>query len=292
MEFSKMKKIQFLDHTPLKIKAIRKSVEKIFKKKISYDEIILHLRKKNEKKEALTCFLEKKLIEAEMPFFNVYPKVVEALIRTSLSIVPETIPRSIIHSLGSICIKLPLDKNNRGFDFFILSVFNSETMKEMESLGCSRILHVENIPSMVVFGQGDNEGFTLAVPLDMRVSDVQSQISDEAIVDIAKPFIRIALGVMMLAADPDYIKPVLLKADEDKTTPIEERIARARNRGVYGFTIGEEIERSPHFRRPHFAIRWTGKGGEIPKLVAVKGSIVGKKELVTVPTGYENDVRK
>jgi hypothetical protein len=34
-------------------------------------------------------------------------------------------------------------------------------------------------------------------------------------------------------------------------------------------------------------VRWTGKGGEIPKLVPVKGAIINKKLMTTVPTGYE-----
>lgn len=150
-------------------------------------------------------------------------------------------------------------------------------------------------PFVVVTGaQDDGSGIALATcPLDSTFEDAAFAVNmlDEQ-KRISHQMCRIALGVMLLAADPDYVKPVILKADEGKTTPIDERVERARNRGVFGFTLGEDIEVSPHFRRPHFAIRWTGKGASVPKLVPVKGAVIGRSIMTTVPTGYEDEISK
>ena len=62
-------------------------------------------------------------------------------------------------------------------------------------------------------------------------------------------------------------------------------IARAKRKGKFGFSIGKKYETMPHFRRPHFALRHTGKGGSIPKIVPAKSSIVHKSVLTRVPTG-------
>jgi hypothetical protein len=40
---------------------------------------------------------------------------------------------------------------------------------------------------------------------------------------------------------------------------------------------------------PHFGLRWTGEGRKIPKIVPIKGSVINKKLVAEVPTGYEDD---
>jgi hypothetical protein len=104
--------------------------------------------------------------------------------------------------------------------------------------------------------------------------------------------VKLAIGVLMLASDHEFVTPIRLSADAGKELTAEEITARAKKRGVFGYEIGKEFEQSevsPHLRRPHFAIRWTGKGSAIPKLVPVKGSIVKRSELTSVPTGFEDE---
>ena len=281
--------VRFISETPLLIRTFKKQAEKIVKRSVSTSEVISVLLKHGEIRDGFTCTIEKMLIDSEMPFFNVYPKVLEAISKTSLSIKPDSIPRSVIHDMKAICIKLPVGMMKGGFNYIIATICDESEMKRLDSMGFSDLVYTGGRPAILIHCTGDNEGFCASCAFHNAFDDALIP-DDEGIRESASPFARIVLGVMMLAADPDYIKPVLLKADEGKTTPIEERIARAKNRGVYGFTIGEEIERCPHFRRPHFAIRWTGKGSEIPKLVPVKGAIVGKKEMTTVPTGFEGNI--
>lgn len=278
----------FIKETPLLVRTFKKEAEKIVKRNVSPSEVVSVLLKNGEIRDAFTCVIEKMLIDAGTPFFNVYPKVLEAISRTSLSIKPDSIPKSVIHELKSICIKFPIGVVKGGFDYLIATICDEQQMKTLDFMGFSDLVYTGGKPAILIHATGDTEGFCASCAFHNSFDDALIP-DDDGIRESASPFVRIVLGVMLLAADPDYIKPVLLKADENKTTPLEERIARAKNRGVYGFTIGEEIERCPHFRRPHFAIRWTGKGAEIPKLVSVKGAIIGKEKMTTVPTGYEGD---
>jgi len=97
--------------------------------------------------------------------------------------------------------------------------------------------------------------------------------------------IKVLAAISLLHGNPDYFEPVLLAKDNGKeATP--QRITKAKKRGVHGTHVGRKFESIPHYRRPHFATRWTGKGGATPKIVPVRGSIVKQKRMVEMPTGY------
>lgn len=103
---------------------------------------------------------------------------------------------------------------------------------------------------------------------------------------------RISLMVCMLADDPSIITPDVLSKDRDeydRTTDEawkERAVERARRRGVVGWNIGADYEVCPHYRRPHFGLRHTGKGGTVPRIVPIKGAVVHRSRLTEVPTGY------
>jgi hypothetical protein len=102
---------------------------------------------------------------------------------------------------------------------------------------------------------------------------------------------KIAILVYLLSHDSELVLPEILSRDEPnwKDATPEQRevmVARAKRKGKFGFSIGKEYETMPHFRRPHFALRHTGKGGAIPKIVPVKSSIVHREVLTRVPTGH------
>lgn len=103
--------------------------------------------------------------------------------------------------------------------------------------------------------------------------------------------LKTAAFVMMLEGDKSIVSPEVLSRDAHKWDAATESersvmVARARRRGKIGFSIGREYESMPHFRRPHFAIRHTGKGGAIPKIVPVKASVVHRDTITRVPTGH------
>jgi len=284
--------VKFISETPLVITKWLKHLKAEQAGITDRRQLIHYFLNQKNIPNTLMAIIENRFIAAEKPFFNVYPRVCESLAKTRLTLKPESIPQSIIHKMPAISIRLPVNSREAKIaktDWFIVSVFDGEPFERMKKTGLHSLFGCGQGPFLALYCYDGPHCRLSTTPMDSNFDEAERQgVTDEHI-DATNMLCRIGLGVMLLAADPDYIKPVLLKADEGKTTPIEERIARAKNRGVHGFTIGEEIERCPHFRRPHFAIRWTGKGAEIPKLVPVKGAIVGKKEMTTVPTGFEGN---
>jgi hypothetical protein len=103
---------------------------------------------------------------------------------------------------------------------------------------------------------------------------------------------RIALTICFLADDPSIVTPEVLSADRERyATETDEEWKRraeerAKRRGVVGWNIGAEYEVCPHYRRPHFGIRHTGKGRTVPRIVPIKGAVVHRSKLTEVPTGY------
>ena len=292
--------VKFMDHTPLQINRLKKEFYAHSKQKVENIDMIRALMSRKETFHwSNMCCSEDDFAVAGGPFFNVYPKVIDALSKTNLSIRPCDTPESLFHKLEVICVKFPIGheiESKYGVKWFFMSICNGVPEEHPLAKDIAINHRLENCRKIlqISYSYGDwcsswatmwDNAFEVSDKVMVHLNGESEQQSE-----LRRLIARIACGVLLLAADPDYIKPVLLKADEGKTTPIEDRIARAKNRGVFGFTIGEDIERSPHFRRPHFAIRWTGKGGTVPKLVPVKGAIIGKEIMTTVPTGFEQEV--
>lgn len=220
------------------------------------------------------------------PFFNVYPGVEKCLRNTRLDIDPEAIPQSIIHQLGVMEVRTQAGSKTPSF---FLAVLPGVTA------GKSPVMAVHTMRT-------DTRGIQSCVsPFGKQLDDRSgpkitddwdgSSDADEMLTEVTAR-LRIAIGVMLLASDPRYCEPVLLNRDKGKLLNETERevaIERARRNGNYGFDIGKGIEVSPHFRRPHFAIRWTGKGSSVPRLVPVKGAVINESLVTTVPTGYEDE---
>lgn len=104
--------------------------------------------------------------------------------------------------------------------------------------------------------------------------------------------VRTVVTTCLLGQDPDLVRPVVLAADEAEyeATGDARLVERAVKRGRRGWSIGRHVESSPHYRRPHFSLRWTGAGRAVPKVVPVKGSIVHRRRLAEVPTGRLDDL--
>ena len=115
---------------------------------------------------------------------------------------------------------------------------------------------------------------------------------DEKVDDRDFVAVRAAVATLLLANDSTIIQPDVLADDRrrfDESIDPEFRqrlIDKARKRGIVGWRIGEVYETIPHFRRPHFGLRHTGKGRTIPKIVPIKGSTVHRDKLTKVPTGH------
>lgn len=100
--------------------------------------------------------------------------------------------------------------------------------------------------------------------------------------------LRFVMGLCLLANDPEVIKPDVLDRDRIKyeEKPDQTIVDRAHRRGKVGWLVGADWEMIPHYRRPHFALRWTGEGRKVAKIVPVKGAVVHRSKLTDVPEGY------
>jgi hypothetical protein len=78
----------------------------------------------------------------------------------------------------------------------------------------------------------------------------------------------------------------LLARDRGKPVTQAALDRAARLKGI-GWTLGARLDSTPHLRRPHFARRWTGPGRKVPRLVPIKGSVVHRQSLTTIPTGQD-----
>ena len=226
--------------------------------------------------------------QSRRPFFNIHPPILRGLSNTRLTIRPKEIPVSVIHSLRRICIKFPCKRVSPrldGISHFFINIA-SVTIHPRDG-------STSSTPVVCFSYQTDTKVVSCSCPWDRTFEDAATdavdcgwETPDE---EGQRTFIaRIGLGVMLLATDPSFIEPVLLKRDVGRSGDPESLAKRARQRGLIGYDIGRNMESSPHYRRPHFAIRWTGKGSAIPRLVPVKGSIIHKR-MLTIPTGYEDD---
>jgi len=93
-------------------------------------------------------------------------------------------------------------------------------------------------------------------------------------------------ALAMIDQDSDMIDQLVLKKDREKYKKSQDPkfIEKAKKRGLVGWDVGRTIEKSPHFRRKHWAIRWTGPGRKVPKLRPIKESWVHRDKITTVPT--------
>ena len=108
--------------------------------------------------------------------------------------------------------------------------------------------------------------------------------------DIFEKVFKVVSAVFLMAKDPNHslISPIVMKKDQEKydLNSNTKYVEKAKRRGLVGWDIGKDIEFSPHMRRPHFGLRWTGKGREVPKIVPINGCIVRRNKMTKVPTGY------
>lgn len=104
---------------------------------------------------------------------------------------------------------------------------------------------------------------------------------------------RTAASIFLIAGseNSDFIEPVVLKEHQKlfDESGDSKYIEKAKNRGMFGWSIGKRIEVSPHVRLPHLGYRWKGKGRSELALVPISGCIVNKKKINEVPHGYLDD---
>jgi hypothetical protein len=137
-----------------------------------------------------------------------------------------------------------------------------------------------------------------SLPRHSRTADIGLQIPDELMVTC----IRLVITLCILDDNPELIEPDVLNKDKQRYLDGDEElrqrlIEKAKRRGKYGFVVGKEFEpktggvgeKSPHVRIQHPCLFWTGQGRETPIIKTRKGSLIHRKKVENVPTGYQSE---
>lgn len=249
------------------------------------------LSKEEDHRNFLWSLSSYKLRAVRRPFLNVYPAMEKALARSKLNIELKLIPENIIHELGAIEIRFSESSKRHPFSLVFANLIDNPRITLNES-GSFR----DETDCVLLFRQREESnslGLVSSSYVILPLGDVVSDICNPSSTDSEMmDWVSISIGVLLLACQQEYFEPILLNRDKNRDLTggnLDAAISRARRNGNFGFDVGKELEMSPHYRRPHFAIRWTGPGGKVPRIVPVKSSIINKSVLGEIPTGYEDE---
>ncbi len=222
------------------------------------------------------------------PYYNIWPAIADAFITTRLDLPCEFVIPILAKMPDAICIRFGVGQE--------ASVPGGSSVRDI----LATKTYVEGKPGIAVwsnFGEIDPRD---GVPVyDYSRLSLDAKTVSEAFDSLpstltenedaaCKASLSVFMCLTMLNDDPEFVTPVVLKRDRLKyrETLDPKYVTKAIRRGEHGWDVGAHVAASPHFRRPHFAIRWTGKGGAVPKLRPVKGCIVRRDRIADVPTGY------
>lgn len=237
----------------------------------------------------LAC--EVRWTKASRPYYNVYPTIPEAFTKIDLA------------AVNGKHIKLPLSdlllRFQVGHEFAasektkVRTILVSQTTARTGGQGL--LLAIDDgstigeagviMPIPIVRGMVLLDDLSVEELLERGRKNRESETVDEPAVDNV---MRLVVALCLLKSNPDLIEPEPLTADRERWEQSHDPalIVKAEKKGHRCWSIGKRIEVTPGFRRPHFAIRWCGKGGIDPQLRPIKGCLVNRRAVEEVPTGY------
>lgn len=235
---------------------------------------------------------EKKWEAKRRPYYNAWPSILPSLGSLRLDI-----PSSDIRlPISPLLIRVPTN-SDKPFRT-ILALDGGDMVQEFDGIGMRVDFGYENSDGYqvdMVTGLARAPGLTVEDVFGLMWDQQQASPLDAPKHELLDA-VRLVCALCLvdtndsLLVTPDVLEKDRLKYSETGDPAIVER---AHRRGKFGWDIGKEMhergEMDPHYRRPHLALRHTGKGGLIPKIVPVKGTVVHRKKLTEVPTGYLDD---
>ena len=225
------------------------------------------------------AFSEREWWENSRPYYKAFPCIVEQLTKLKLDIEARHVPNP---PFKSMVIRFAESSEIQTVFFSIWR--HPETREIDRQLTLTACIGKVNTATGLQL-RGDE-------PIESSLERSIVEAPDAQLKLKVENCIRAALTICLLADDPSIIAPDVLSADRDRYESEtdeawkERAVARARRRGVVGWNIGADYEVCPHYRRPHFGIRHTGKGGTVPRIVPIKGAVVHRSRLTEVPTGW------
>lgn len=248
-------------------------------------------RNLDESLTALHWQFDSSWIDERRPYYAVYPSLVKMLTKIDLSKVTSS-QMTLPQGLTSLSIRLPVGHEVGQ----VRSVWIHQSSLYVDgkdvpgiALGIDHGELVNDAPIylMRTFPQ-----------TDLSIEDELEDLPDSASEHRGKKLsfednlsaIRLACTICLLGNDTDILAPEVLSKDADRACDqnIDLLVEKARRRGKVGWSLGKNMETIPHYRRPHPFLVWTGTGRAVPKIVMRSGSIVHRKAVEAVPTGFQS----
>ena len=232
--------------------------------------------------------------KARRPYYNLWPSIVPMLTRLDLDLDSWLIQLP----LPALCIRFPKDpaKNLLKFEWKGEEVsVRCILMGDMnQGEGISVLIDVGELMGEIgvpVYSYRNfprKPGLTVEQSLASlgrnQFADIGIQVPDSLVMDC----VRLCCSLCLLENDSSIISPDVLADDRAKFEASGDHryIDKAHRRGKIGWDVGRHIEVIPHYRRPHMALVWTGRGRVVPKIVPRRGSVVHREVVEKVPMGF------
>ncbi len=245
--------------------------------------------------------LESEWITNKRPYYNIYPAIHPMVSRLKLDIPCG----SITMPSSPLSLRLPAHDNPYTYDGRQVKTVMFGNQKVAAELSSDRM--VDGMVIAFDIGEIDAMGnpvysfkiFPLRDDMSLEQASVvlphhKSMKQGYQVKDITiRDMVKLCSVVCLIGEDPDLVTPDILAKDRiDWVTATEiqrqKMVQKAKQKGKNGYNLGVDIDLIPHYRRPHLAVVWTGKGRTLPKVVMRKGAVVHREKLLNVPTGYQN----
>lgn len=236
---------------------------------------------------------EHKWLKDARPYYHVYPGILDPLLNLALDLDTGAIrpPRRAL----AIC--LPKDHRHQRLTFADGQVQSILMAKGEARFGrvCYDAINMfidvgERIAGVAIHtfrSFRTAEGCTLQGEMDSLPDHFSTNFGVQVPRPLVVDCVRLCATLCLLADDPEIIAADVLNKDRQKylASRDEKYVEKAHRRGKVGWLVGRDLEMSPHYRRGHFALFWTGAGRQVPKVGWRKGTVVHREQVVKVPTG-------
>lgn len=255
--------------------------------------------------EGLSCAGQAIWMQCGRPFYNVWPVIAPSLAKVTLDVSGIAIANKLMNLPPAMVIRFAVGKELLAGQHKLRSILYHRVAPDGkpgiavhvdagETLATGRP-HYPRSPVHWDAAFPVTEGTVEQGLLDCRDKGVWKLRDDERLA--VETAVRLVVAIALMADDSSLIEPVVLADDRRKYEEATDEelkrrlVAKAVRRGVHGFDVGAHIDVDPHYRRPHFGIRWMGHGEpKTPVLRPIKGAIIKRHRITEIPTGYLSDI--
>ena len=260
-----------------------------------------------ERQQKIEIYNEARWYSENKPYYRLYPSIIFPFLRLNLDKV-DTGFLKLPKGISTLLIQIPqgsvVSEGLELRNILLATIFIDDTgnrvQKDLEPTDTNGIFGVVEYARA---GETRDEGIVtaaLSCPLTAGTTIQQAKGLSKRVnveggpslpMDLYNGALKIIGVCLLLENDPQIIAPDVLSDDLRKWQEMldPKYVERARRRGKYGWVLGREIEVIPHYRRPHAALFWTGKGRFVPIVKMRAGTIVHREIIEEIPTGFEED---